>query len=94
MNDTEFTMFVFLWIFGGIIVLQSVRLLLLRRKFEKLALKTVGVTSIADLPLSPQSKPQETEELARIRERLQVLERIATDKNVRLDEEFETLRRS
>lgn len=94
MNDTEFTMFVFLWIFGGIIVLQSVRLLLLRRKFEKLALKTVGVTSIADMPSSPQSNPQETEELARIRERLQVLERIATDKNVRLDEEFETLRRS
>ena len=55
MNDTEFTMFVFLWIFGGIIVLQSVRLLLLRRKFEKLVLKTVGVTSMADMPSSPQS---------------------------------------
>lgn len=94
MTDSEFTMFVFLWIFGGIIVLQSIRLLLLRRKFEKLAMKTVGVTNIADLPPIPRGETQNSEELVRIRQRLQVLERIATDQNGRLDEELEALRRS
>lgn len=93
MNDTEFTMFVFLWIFGGVIVLQSVRLLLLRRKFERLAMKTVGATDIADLskPVAGTNDPQE---LARIRERLHVLERIATDKPAALEQEFEALRRT
>ena len=95
MNDTEFTMFVFLWIFGGIILFQWWRIHRYRNKIEQIALgnhakaKAEPVQAIAQA-----ADPQRDEELDRIKKRLQVLERIATDDNNRLESEFEALRRA
>ena len=94
MTDSEFTMFVFLWIFGAGIVIQTVRLFLLRKKFDRLALRNAQATQPAPAPVERIAQSRDEDELERIKKRLQVLERIATDGSTRLDSELEALRRA
>ena len=96
MTDSEFTMFVFLWIFGAGIVIQTVRLFLLRKKFDRLALRSAQAAPKVPAPVDriAQSRDEDELELERIKKRLQVLERIATDGSTRLDSEWEALRRA
>lgn len=95
MSDSEFTMFVFLWIFGGIILFQWWRIHCYRNKIERIALGGMPTVKPELVSAVPQStNPQRDEELERIKNRLQVLERIATDGSSRLDSEFHELRRA
>ena len=92
MTDSEFTMFVFLWIFGGIILFQWWRIHRYRNKIEQLAFDHAKAKHEPVQALVQATEPQRDEELERIKKRLQVLERIATDENGRLESEFEALR--
>ena len=94
MTDSEFTMFVFLWIFGAAVVIQTVRLFLLRKKFDRLALRNAQSAPPAPAPVERIAQSRDEDELERIKKRLQVLERIATDGSTRLDSELEALRRA
>lgn len=94
MTDSEFVMFMGLWILGGLLLLQTLRLWHLRRKFIRLAMdapkaEPVQVAPVRDVPVA-----RDDDEMDRIKKRLQVLERIATDDNNRLESEFEALRRA
>jgi hypothetical protein len=94
MTDSEFTMFVFLWIFGGIILFQWWRIHRYRNKIEQLAFDHAKVKPQPVQAIAPPADSRRDEELERIKKRLQVLERIATDDNNRLESEFEALRRA
>ena len=94
MTDSEFTMFVFLWIFGAAVVIQTVRLFLLRKKFDRLALRSAQIAPTVPAPVERIAQSRDEDELERIKKRIQVLERIATDGSTRLDSELESLRRA
>lgn len=94
MTDSEFTMFVFLWIFGGIILVQWWRLHRYRKKIEKIAFDGRSAPAPFTNQLVEPVGQARDEELDRIKRRLQVLERIATDSSTRLESELEDLRRA
>ena len=93
MTDSEFTMLVLLGISSAIILFQWWRISRYRRKIEKIAMARM-VAAPPSLPVAAVPSERDDEELVRIKQRLQVLERIATDGNHRLDDEFEALRRA
>ena len=94
MNDSEFVMFMGLWVLGGLLLLQTLRLWHLRRKFIRLAMRSPQVEPVQIASVKEVPKPRDDDEMERIKIRLQVLERIATDGSNRLDSEFEELRRA
>ena len=96
MNDDELLMTIFLWIFGITILVQWWRLHRYRKKIEQFALGGVTAKARPDpvRAIAETASPQRDDELDRIKKRLQVLERIATDDNNRLESEFEALRRA
>jgi hypothetical protein len=83
MTDNEFTLFVFLGIFMLLSAFQQFRLVRLRRKIERIA-EGGAMKAAPTVPANP--------EVEALRKRVQVLERIATDGNPRLNLEIEALR--
>jgi hypothetical protein len=83
MTDNEFTLFVFLGIFMLLSAFQQFRLVRLRRKIERIA-EGGAMMAAPTVPADP--------EVEALRKRVQVLERIATDGNPRLNQEIEALR--
>ena len=92
MTDSEFTMFVFLWIFGGIILFQWWRIHRYRNKIERIALNGVPAKAAEPLPVTDQSAAPRGEDFEALKKRVQVLERIAIEKEDTLSREIEDLR--
>ena len=95
MTDGEFTMFVFLWIFGGIILFQWWRIHRYRNKIERIALNGLAAPKAPELRLAAEPAPAAgSEEFEALKKRVQVLERIATDASPTLERELDELRRA
>ena len=93
MTDSEFTMFVFLWIFGGIILFQSWRIHRYRTKIEKIAMHGIGAQkALAPAPVTDHAMAGRSEDFEALKKRVQVLERITIEKENLLAREIEDLR--
>ena len=93
MTDSEFAMFVFLWIFGAIILLQAWRIHRYRKKIETIALSSAAPKVAEPAPMLPPAARRD-EEFDALKKRVQVLERIATDGSPALEREIDELRRA